>query len=266
MPAAVDVRTLWLLNFALGAWLLVRLSGRLRGIPFVYFRLYLAWSLLVSFVMAAVPALFPQEKNLYGWIFIFTSYASTIFEFLTILELSNLALEKFPAIRLASFRLLSLLWLILAISILSWFAYLSSAPAKKFPKLIAAIRYHDSVDVGFCLFILLFLGFIAWMPVPLSHNLLTHAFLLTGHFVLVALAYFLAQLEQFEADFKLSNYLSLGGTSILYALWALRLNPSESPVLATPRGELNLEEAQGMLARLAELNDTLSRSGPRILR
>jgi hypothetical protein len=161
---------------------------------------------------------------------------------------------------------LSFLWFILAVSILSWFAYLSSSPAKKFPKLIAAIRYHESVDVGFCLFILLFLGFIAWMPVPLSHNLLTHAFLLTGHFVLVALAYFLAQLEQFEVDFKLSNYLSLGGTSILYVLWALRLNASDSLALNTTRGQLKFEEAESMLARLAELNDTLSRSGPRILR
>lgn len=266
MPAAVDVRLLWLLNFGLGVWLFVRLSGTLRTVPFVYFRLFLCWSLLISFLTAALSALFPEEKNLYGYLFIFSSYATSIFEFLTILELSNQALEKFPAMRLASLRVLSFLWFTLAVTILGWFFYLSTSPATKFPKLMAALRYHDAVDVGFCLFILLFLGFLAWMPVPLSHNVLTHAFLLTGHFVVVALAYFLAQLNLIESDFKLSNYLSLGGTAVLYLFWGLRLQPHESPVLKTPRGELNLEEAEGMLARLAELNDTLSRSGPRILR
>ncbi len=266
MKFASDVWILWFLNNALQAGLVVQLFRTGLRSSFPRFQLYFTLSLFVTLVQLLLPYLFPKNRNLYGWIFILWTYLSSFFEFLLIRELSTNALAPFPAIKAASVRTLNVFWAILIAVGASWYFYLHSLPAQKSPLLYAAYRYHDAVSLGFTLYILLFLSFVAWMPVPLSRNLLSHTFLMASYFLTLSLAWFVVQLGSISAQSSIASYISLGGTSLVFLAWMLTIKPGKDETLNTPKGQLNQEEATQMLARLDELNSTLSRSGPKVLR
>ena len=214
----------------------------------------------------SLPFFFPKERNLYGLIFIWWTYLSSFFEFLIIRELSTCALSPFPAIKAASTRTLNVFWGILIAVGATWYIYLSSSPIIKYPILITAYRYHDAVALGFSLYILLFLAFVAWMPVPLSRNVLIHTFLIAAYFLSIALSRFVFLMGSLAAQSSVATYISVGGASIIFLIWMIKIRPGQDDTLNTPKGPLNREEALEMLARLEELNRTLSRSGPKVLR
>jgi hypothetical protein len=57
------------------------------------------------------------------------------------------------------------------------------------------------------------------------------------------------------------------GSVILLILWALRMEKDQPDApLATAKGVLDRDEAEAYLARMQDLNETVARSGPRILR
>ncbi len=267
MKFITDVWLLWLLNTLLqfGVVFHIYRSSSLRK-QFPRFALYLLLSLIVTGLQIAIRNFFPERKNLYPEIYMAWAYSASIFEFLAIQELCKRALERFPAIRTASIRVLLAFWAVLILVGTGWYVYLASTPSEKMPVLYAAIRYRDAASLGFTLFILLFLAFVAWMPVPLSRNILRHSFLFAGFFLSLALSHFVAQLGGKEIQVTLANYISLGGTALVFVLWIGFVRSSDDSTLNTPKGSLNREEAEILLARLHELNETLSRSGPKVLR
>ncbi|MCX6611457.1 MAG: hypothetical protein NTW74_11475 [Acidobacteria bacterium] len=127
----------------------------------------------------------------------------------------------------------------------------------------AAIRYQESVSLGFTLFVLLFLAFVAWMPVPLTRRVLLHCFLAGAYFLSTTLSRFVVELGQYSAQRALSNYIGVGGACIVFGLWILKVQPGDDQTLNTPKGPVDPAQAAVMIARLEELNRTLARSGPK---
>ena len=261
-----EIWILWFLNTTLQTGLILKLFSTGLRLSFPHFRLYLAVSLLITLLQLSLRLHFPMETDLYAWIFVIWSYLSSFFEFLLIRELNTSALAPFPAIKSASTRTLNAFWGILIAVGAAWYVYLSSSPIVKYPILVTALRYHDAVALGFTLYILLFLAFVAWMPVPLSKNVLNHTFLIAAYFLSITLSRFVVQFGSLEAQSNVANYISLGGASIVFLLWIIKIRAGQDDTLNTPKGPLNREEALEMLARLEELNRTLSRSGPKVLR
>ena len=266
MNFTLEIWILWFLNTALQTGLILKMFRTGLRFSFPHFCLYLAVSLLITLLQFSLRLYFPKEKDLYAWIFVIWSYLSSFFEFLLIRELNTSALAPFPAIRSASTRTLNAFWGILIAVGAAWYIYLSSSPIVKYPILVTAIRYHDAVALGFTLYILLFLAFVAWMPVPLSKNVLNHTFLIAAYFLSIALSRFVVQMGSLAAQSSVANYISLGGASIVFLIWMIKIRPGQDDTLNTPKGPLNREEALEMLARLEELNRTLSRSGSKVLR
>ncbi len=266
MNFTLEIWILWFLNTALQTGLILKMFRTGLRFSFPHFFLYLAVSLLITLLQFSLLFFFPKERDLYAWIFVIWTYLSSFFEFLLIRELNTSALARFPAIRSASARTLNVFWGILIAVGATWYIYLSSSPIVKYPILITAYRYHDAVALGFTLFIFLFLAFVAWMPVPLSRNVLTHTFLLAAFFLTISLSRFIVQIGLISTQLNLANYINLCGTSLVFLFWMIKIRPGHDDTLNTPKGQLNQEEAKQMLARLDELNRTLARSGPKVLR
>lgn len=266
MNFTLEIWVLWFLHTALRIGLILKIFRTGLRFSFPFFCLYLAVSLLITITLFALSFFFSKEKDLYAWIFVIWTYLSSFFEFLLIRELNTSALAPFPAIRSASTRTLNAFWAILIAVGAAWYIYLSSSPIVKYPILITAYRYHDAVALGFTLYIFLFLAFVAWMPVPLSKNVLNHTFLIAAYFLSIALSRFVVQMGSLAAQSSIATYIGLGGELIVFLIWIIKIKPGQDDTLNTPKGPLNREEALEMLARLEELNRTLSRSGPKVLR
>ncbi len=265
MPLSTNVQILWLLSVLAEAALIWRISATGLGAQFALFRVFLIGSVTAS-VSVAVAVFGFKSLNAYGSLFVGWGYLSTAFQFCVLFELTSLALKPFPAIQVASRRTLQAFWGILIIVGAGWYYYLSLNPADKFPLLRAALRYQDSVSIGFAIFVFIFLAFLAWMPVPLSRNQLTHSFLMGAFFLCLALSRFLPEFGKFSTQAELGSYIGLGGTLLVSLAWLSRIQPGPDDTLNTPKGPVNRAEAERMLQRLAELNASLARSSPRILR
>ncbi len=262
MSQSLDTTILWLLCMAIQAWIAARIYRGQLGPSYRCFALYLLVSTLISIVLS-ISTFFANSRYFYGVVFICWSYAASFFEFLLIRELSSQALEKFPAIRAASRNTLNVFWAVLILVGAAWYVYLSGLPTGRSPILQAALRYQESIALGFTLFVLLFLAFVAWMPVPLTRNILNHCFLMGGFFLAITSSRFVVELGTFATQRKLADYIGLGGVLLVLSIWNFKIHPSNDTDLNTPKGPVNAEEAAVMLARLEQLNSTLSRSGPK---
>ncbi len=259
MPTPINI--LWYLSILVELAVVWKIVHTGLGRQFQFFRLYLAASATASLSMIAA-AFFLKDPNWQGYIYVRWVYLSTLFEFLVILELCNLALKPFPAIQAASRRALQVAWVLLVVIFAAWYWYLSLQPAARFPILRAAVRFQDASTVCFALFIFLFLAFLSWMPVPLSRNLLNHSFLVGALYLCIASSRFLTEFRTFGLQVQLANYISVGTTLLLCLLWFVVIKPGQDDSLNTPRGPVNRADAEKMLSRLSELNATIARSGP----
>lgn len=266
MIQSLEISIMWWLSIILQGWIAFRiLSGSLFP-ALKFFAIYVSLSAAFSVFLASLSN-FSTDKNFYGYCFVSWIYASSIFEFLVILELSSKALEPFPAIKSASRKILMAFWAVLIIVGGVWFIYLNSLPTqKKTALLLPALRYQEAVALGFTLFIFLFLSFVAWMPVPLTRNLLNHCFLMGAFFLAITLSRFAIKLGDFLVQKELANYIGFGGTLLVFILWLTKIRVSDDHTLSTPKGPLNPAEAAVLMARLEELNRTLSRSGTKGIR
>lgn len=261
MTQSLEISILWWLSILLQGWIAIRIFRGSLFQSLKFFAIYVSLSVAFSVFFASIPS-FSSSKNLIGYSFVSWTYASSILEFLVILELSSKALEPFPAIKAASRKILTAFWAILIFVGGAWFIYLNSLPTqKKISLLLPALRYQEAVALGFTLFILLFLAFVAWMPVPLTRNLLNHGFLMGAFFLSITLSRFALKLGDFVVQKELANYIGLGGTLIVFMLWLVKIRASDDHTLNTPKGPLNPAEAAVLIARLEELNRTLARSG-----
>ena len=264
MSSALDIKILWWLSIAIQLWIAARIYQGKLGSSFRFFGLYLAISSCES-ICLSILTFTAKSQYYYGLVFIIWTYASSIFEFLVIRELSSSALERFPAIRAASARTLTAFWVLLIAIGGAWYLYLRSLPTLKNVALIqSALRYQESVALGFTLFVLLFLAFVAWMPVPLSRNLLNHAFLTGAFFLVVTLSRFSVELGAFTTQRNIADYVGVGGVLAVFLVWNFKITKQDDNQLNTPKGPVDPEAASLMIARLEELNRSLSRSGPKV--
>lgn len=255
----------WVLGLIAQAAIIWRISQAGLGKTFTWFRNYMLVSLLCSLLQMFILYVV-GHPTIYAWVYVGWAYLATVFQFFVIRELTAVALQPFPAIQVASRRTLLVFWVVLILVGFAWYYYLSLQAVESSPILRAAIRYQASASIGFALFIFLFLSFLAWMPVPLSRNHLNHCFLVGALFLLSALAKFLTEFGSYNQTRVFAGQIGLIGAFVIYSLWAIRIRPGPDDTLNTPRGRINREEAEVMLARLDQLNRALEKSEPGAVR
>lgn len=268
MPKASSIETaVWVVN-QLAALFAIAMAYRKRLLnEYRYFCLYLGCGSLASAILFYFWKIAPNG-NRYAEVFIVWGYLGPVFYLLAISEVLKLTLGRFPAVELASKRILRIVWICLAVFGFAWYFYLISQSKVPFPELRAGLSYQQASTTGFALFVLAFLAFVAFMPVPMSPVKLRHCFLLGGTFLMMGVSRLLVILNtDFRTAREIGSYVGMLGSVILLILWALRMERDlpDAP-LATPKGVLDREEAEVYLSRLEVLNKAVARSGPRILR
>jgi hypothetical protein len=268
MPKASPFETaVWLVNQV--AVLFAILMAFRKGLigEYRYFCLYLGCGALASAVLF-YHWNFSRNMNRYSEVYVAWGYAGPVFYLLAISEVLRLTLHRFPAIEMASKRLLRFVWIALALFGLGWYLYLVSASRVPSAFLRAALSYEQASTTSFALFIIVFLAFVAFMPVPMSPVKLRHCFLLGGAFLTMGVSRLLVLLNtDFLRSREIASYIGMLGSAILLSLWGLRMQRDRPDApLATPKGILDREEAEEYLARLEDLNETVAKSGPRLLR
>lgn len=250
----------------------------------IWFALFMAWRkcllreyrnyclyLLCSALASAILFYFgmiSENRERYAEIYFAWGYLEPVFFLLAISEVLRLSFGRFPAIEVASRRILRSVWVALALFGAIWYFYLNNYSQLPFPVLRASLSYQQAANTAFALFLIAFLAFVAFMPVPMSSTRLRHCFLLGGTFLILAVSRLVVLLNpNFKAARTLGSFLGMGGSALLLVIWALRMKPEEPDApLATPRGVLDRDEADLLLTRMEALNETVARSGPRILR
>jgi hypothetical protein len=232
-----------------------------------YFCLYLGCGAVASAVLF-YHWNFSRNMNRYSEVYVTWGYLAPVFYTLAISEVLRLTLHRFPAIETASKRLLRIVWIALAVFGLGWYLYLVSASKVPSVFLRAGLSYQQASTTCFALFIIVFLAFVALMPVPMSPVKLRHCFLLGGIFFTMGFSRLLVLLNvDFLKAREIGSYLGMLGSVFLLILWAIRMERDRPDApLATPKGVLDRKAADEYLARLEDLNETVAKSGPRILR
>jgi hypothetical protein len=268
MPKASSLETaVWVVNQLAAIFAIIMAYRKDLIREYRYFCLYLGCGSLASAILF-YHWNFSRDGNRYAEVFIGWGYVGPIFYLLAINEVLQLTLGRFPAVEIASRRILGIVWSLLAIFGVGWYFYLVSTSKLPFPALTAGLSYQQASTTGFALFILAFLAFVAFMPVPMTSVKLRHCFLLGGTFLMMGVSRLLVLVNtDFRIAREVGSYVGMLGSVILLVLWALKIDKDTPHApLATPKGELDREEAEVYIARMEDLNKTVSRSGPRFLR
>lgn len=85
-----------------------------------------------------------------------------------------------------------------------------------------------------------------------------------GYFLALTLSRFSVELGKYATQQRIGDYVGLIGVILILMTWLLKVKLVDPGNLTTPKGPLNASEAQILLARLEELNQSLSRSRPKV--
>lgn len=232
---------------------------------------FFAMALLAN-LLASILALFSLAANFfwsprfgYGWTFLVASYIVPLFYFFWIQELFEGILDPYPAVHQLARKTLRVLLAILAIAALAWYFYLTARMTNDVV-LLSAYRFQQTCALTLALYLLFFLIFLSWMPVPLTPNLFIHAFCTGAFFLLSGATRLAVEMAGFERLRFQSSAAELATSAFLYGVWLWRWSPAGEHGLRIPSGPLDEEAIESAMARMNALERTLKASGPQLLR
>jgi hypothetical protein len=236
-----------------------------------YLRKYraFAFALICSLVFTGAlyaTSFFELSRFAYSTVYMANLYFTPITYFLWIQELFRFTLQPFGAIRETARGTLRLLLVVLMVSGVCWYLYLSSHLSNGPVAITSALRYHQTCAFGFALYLLFFLAFVSFMPVPMTANLLLHCFCTGGYFLLVGVKGLLVGVFDFNQFRGPVSQLQMGLGVLLYLTWFVRWQPQGEIGLNIASGPLDSEGSQDLLERMQALDRRLERSGARLLR
>jgi hypothetical protein len=236
-----------------------------------YLRKYRAFSLVlicnVLFSLALFATSFLESSRFaYSQTYLAKAYLVPITYFLWIQELFQVVLQPYGAFQKAAKTTLRVLLAVLFVSGACWYLYLSANPPNGPVDLMSALRYQQTCAFGFALYLLFFLCFVSFMPVPMTANQLLHSFCTGGYFLVVGATALMAESFGYKELRGQASLLQMGAPLLLYLAWIVRWQPQGELGLIVAAGPLNVEGSQELLERMHALDRRLERSGPRLLR
>lgn len=258
---------LWGIVFSAQTLLLVKLLRNSYLAGYRFFGIAVSVHLLASLL-----ALFSLGSNFfwspgfgYGWTFLAASYLEPLFYFLWIQELFTRILDPYPAVQQLARKALRILFVILAIAAFAWYFYLRARLVND-AVLISAFRFQQTSAFAFALYLVLFLTFLSWMPVPLTPNLYTHAFCTGAIFLLVGGTRLAAEIAGLQSLRFACSVAEMSAAILVYSLWLFRWSPAGELGLRIPKGPLDGEAVDAAMERIHALERTLKASSPQLLR
>lgn len=267
---------LWLANLALMVVLALKLVW--NGLHLRY-RAFFLWVCLQAGTNAVLDLLRRSEGlsiqlpfraqpldsiELYFYFWFWTEPVLVIALVVAVFEIYSLSLERYRGIRTISRRILTLC-LVLA-SLISVFSILpdlqfNADPENAWFLLTNVIR--RAIYTSLFAFLILLVSFITVFPVRLSRNSIIHV----GLFTIVFLANSLTILAMNFRGIDVIPVIDVigGGISALaFLTWILFLTPGGEIAERTVRSSLSASEAEGLLLKLRQINDSLTESHRRL--
>ncbi|MBL8209992.1 MAG: hypothetical protein JNK87_04740 [Bryobacterales bacterium] len=229
------------------------LQGRLWS-RYWYFFCFLVFALVRLLVVNIVPL----SRKSYSVFFITTEAINLVLYVLITLEIYSLLFERYPGIQSVS------RWVTLAAlgtSLLVATASLKPDAASKSQNL--ALDYVLIADrgvlSGMAVLILLMSLFLAWYPVSLPRNVVTHSILFGVYFLAKASVVLVRNLSSTYVSKSYNIAISVVGSICLF-LWLLRLRPSGEAVLQVIGHQWNRADEEKLIRQLEQVNKALTRS------
>ncbi len=253
-------RAIWTLNFigsALIVWRLIQ-AGLYK--TYRYFFAYILFAAIRTAVLLPFP---PNGFQTYYKIWVATQPVLWIFYVLVVAELYYLVLREYRGIyslgRWFLYGAVSVAVLISALTVLPTVQSIPVDARRPLP-----LYYYAYIERGLvtslAVILLLLMLLVAWFPVPLSKNLLTHCAVYSAYFFANNVAVLYWQVGTGRQTVKFSTAARLSVALICYLCWVFLLSrKGEERKTSLKLGRNPLEEKR-LLGQLETLNQTLLRT------
>lgn len=244
-----------LISALLTAGVVVRL---LQGHLWSRYRFFFSFLVFALFRLGVVT-LIPLSRKSYSLFFITTEAVNLVLYVLITLEIYSLLFERYPGIQsLSRWVTLAAMGTSLLIATMS----LKPDVASKSRNLVLDYLFIADRGVlsGMAVLILLMSLFLAWYPVSLPRNVITHTVLFGVYFLAKASVVLVRNLSSDYTSKSYSTVVSVVG-SICLLIWALRLRPAGEAVLQVIGHQWNRADEEKLIRQLEQVNRALTRSG-----
>jgi hypothetical protein len=249
-------KSLWTLNI-LGK-VLVAWHFYSTGLHRVY--RYFLFSIFLTLARSALLYPFAATSLTYLKIWAVTAPLTWLAQVAVVLELYRLVLKHYQGIYSVGRRFFFGAVAIAAITSSLTVMFSASAGAlSKHPLLYYFALIERGLVTSLGLFLLLLLGFVAWFPVPVSRNLLTHCLIYSFNFLVTNVVVLYWHAGGREAA-GIGSAINLAVASVCSACWLfLMTREGEERTISLGLGRDPVRERH-LLSQLDSLNDTLLRT------
>lgn len=267
---------LWLTN----VFLLVLLAARLVwGGLHLRYRAFFFWVCFQAFRNAILALLIRSsglslnlgfraepfnEVELYFYFWFWTEPILVVAFVVAVFEIYSLALQRYRGIRTVSRKILTLsLVLASIISVLSILPDLqfNAAPENVWFLLTNVIR--RGIYTSLFAFLILLVSFITIFPVRLSRNSILHVGLFTTVFLANSVTILTMNFQGMDIV-PLINAITASVSGLAFLSWILFFTPSGETMERTVRSGISEPEAELLLSKLRQINDSLAESHKRL--
>lgn len=202
--------------------------------------------------------------EIYFYLWFWTEPILVVAFILAVFEIYSLALQHYRGIRTISRRILTLsLVLASVISVLSILPDLQFNAAVENSWFLLTNVIRRGIYTSLLTFLILLVSFITIFPVRLSRNSVLHVGLFTTVFLVYSATILTMNLQGIDVV-PLVNAISNSVTALALLAWILFFTPAGETVERTVRSGLSDSEAEGLLLKLRQINDSLADSRKRL--
>ena len=246
----------WLRPFTTAAQLLAYLLVLTRVFSSGLHHTYRWFTIYICYETARLGlfGFIPVATKLYGYIFFVTQPVTWCLYLLVILELYQLALKNHPGIaKFARRALIIAIWVSTLVSVATVAYEMRQA---SFNILRTYFVMERLILSSLLVFLLLFTAFLAYFPVPLNRNTVTHTRIFACYFLLRTVVLIFRNLITGDAAYGVNIVLSLLATGSLLA-WAALLSRAGEEIPTSTSYRRDPEHEERLLAQLNAINRTL---------
>jgi hypothetical protein len=120
------------------------------------------------------------------------------------------------------------------------------------------------VDSTLVILLLIFLTFLALLPIPLSRNVVVHSALYTAFFMASSLGIFIVNITSFQRYGDMISTVLMGISLLCLVAWIALLSPQGETKIANIPKALPPEYEQRLVEHLSAINKTLLRASSRV--
>ncbi|MEX2263126.1 MAG: hypothetical protein WD696_14315 [Bryobacteraceae bacterium] len=210
----------------------------------------------IMFPLSIGRTLFPA---LYAWIWLISSPLMWALYVLVVFELYGLVLKNHPGLRtMGRWVLHASLSLAVVVSAIA----IASAWNTKDVKQRAVFLYltlERGIDLCLALLLLLILAFLAWFPVPLAKNIVSHSFIFSAYFLSHTVALLVRNTGGESLTRMISTILLVVAAACQFA-WLFLLSREGEERIVTTGYERPREQERVLVAQLSAMNESLVRA------